>query len=57
MGVAEKIYENIKNLPEDKLADIEEYIDYIRYKEKKHKEQIMDDFIDENLEALKELAK
>lgn len=57
MSLAEKIYEDAKALPEDKQVEIIEYIEFIKYREKKIREKVMDDFIDDNLEALKELVK
>ncbi|WP_279146106.1 MULTISPECIES: hypothetical protein [Clostridium] len=57
MSLAERIFEDVKDLPEDKQVEIIEYIEFIKYREKKYKEKLMDSFIDDNLEALKELAK
>lgn len=57
MSLAEKIFEDVKNLPENKQVEVMEYIEFVKYREKKEKEKLMDSFIDDNLEALKELAK
>jgi len=57
MGLAEKIYEDVKDLSEEKQGDIIEYIEFVKSKEKKRKKKIVDSFIDENIEALNELAK
>ncbi len=57
MGLAEKIYEDVKELSEEKQGEIIEYIEFVKSKEKNRKNKIVDSFIDENLEALKELAK
>lgn len=57
MGLAEKIYQDVKDLSEEKQAEIIEYIDFIKFKDKKQRGKVVDDFIDENMEALKELGK
>lgn len=57
MSLAERIFEDIKSLPEDKQVEVMEYIEFVKYREKREKEKLMDSFIDDNLEALKELAK
>lgn len=57
MSLAERIYEEVKNLPEENQADIIEYIEFIKLKEKKQHLKIAEGFINDNIEALKELAK
>ncbi|BDB03622.1 hypothetical protein [Clostridium botulinum] len=57
MLLAEKIFQNVKGLSQQQQLQVIEYIEFIKYKEKKYKEKLMDDFIDNNEEALKELGK
>jgi hypothetical protein len=57
MSLAEKIYEEVKKLPEAKQAEIINYIEYVKSKEKKEHLKVTEDFIKDNMEALKELAK
>lgn len=57
MILAEKIFQNVKGLSKQQQMQIIEYIEFIKYKERKDKEKLMDDFIDNNEEALKELGK
>ncbi len=47
----------LKGLSQQQQMQVIEYIEFIKYKEKKDKEKLMDDFIDNNKEALKELGK
>ncbi|WP_434302432.1 hypothetical protein [Clostridium botulinum] len=57
MILAEKIFQDVKGLSQQQQLQVIEYIEFIKYKEKKYKEKLMDDFIDNNEEALKELGK
>ncbi|WP_032072388.1 hypothetical protein [Clostridium botulinum] len=57
MILAEKIFQNVKGLSQQQQLQVIEYIEFIKYKERKDKEKLMDDFIDNNEEALKELGK
>ena len=57
MSLAEKIYEEVQKLSESKQAEIINYIEYVKSKETKEHLKIAKDFINENMEALKELAK
>lgn len=57
MSLAEKIYEEVQKLPEAKQAEIINYIEYVKSKENKEHLKVAEDFINDNMEALKELAK
>lgn len=57
MSLAEKIYEEVRKLPESKQAEIIDYIEYVKSKEKRDHLKVAEDFIKDNLEALKALAK
>ncbi|APH25024.1 hypothetical protein [Clostridium botulinum] len=57
MLLAEKIFQDVKDLSQQQQMEIMEYIEFIKYKEKKYKEKLMNDFIDNNEESLKELGK
>lgn len=57
MSLAEKIYQDVQNLSEDTQVEIIEFIEFVKFKEKRKRDKLMDNFIDDNMEALKELAK
>lgn len=57
MSLAEKIYEEVQKLSKSKQAEIINYIEYVKSKKIKEHLKIAKDFINENMEALKELAK
>ncbi|MBU3190306.1 hypothetical protein K9O30_01750 [Clostridium bowmanii] len=57
MSLADKIYEEVQKLSEAKQAEIIDFIEFVKSKEKKEHLKIAEDFINDNIEALKELAK
>jgi|GEM_PF-2429752 len=56
MSLIEKLIEITKEMNDDRLIEIIDFAEFIKYRDKKQKEKLIDNFIDENIEALKELA-
>lgn len=57
MSLAEKLIKDFEQLSEDKKKEVIDFVEFLKIKEKKEKIGLMDFVIDENEEALKELAK
>ncbi len=57
MTLAEKLIKDFEQLPEDKKKQVIDFVEFIKTKEQKELEGVMDSVISENMEALKELAK
>ena len=57
MNLAEKLVQEFENLSEDKKNEVIDFVEFLRIKESKSRKELMDQVIDENLEALEELAK
>lgn len=57
MDLAEKLVQEFEKLSEGKKAEVIDFVEFLRTKEGKSRKELMDQVIDENLEALKELAK
>ena len=57
MTLADKLIEEFEKLPEEKKIQVIDFVEFLKEKEKRNIEALMDDVIGENLEALKELAK
>ncbi len=57
MSLAEILLFNFQKLPDDKQKQVVDFVEFLRDKQKKELESMMDDIIDENKEALLELAK
>lgn len=57
MTLAQKLIEISKDMPENLLAEIIDYAEYIKYKNLKEQKELVDKFIKDNDPALKELAK
>ena len=57
MTLAEKLIKDFEQLPEDKKKQVIDFVEFIKTKEQKELECLMDNVISENMEALKELAK
>jgi len=56
MSLEEKLIEITKEMNDDMLIEIIDFAEFIKYRDKKQREKLKDNFIDENIEALKELA-
>lgn len=57
MTIVEKFIKEFEELPVDKQAEVIDFIEFLRIKENNKITQMMDSIIDENMEALLELAK
>jgi uncharacterized protein YfbU (UPF0304 family) len=57
MSLAEKLVKDFEQLTEEKKREVIDFVEFLRIKQKKGKIELMDFIIDENNEALKELAK
>ncbi len=57
MSLAEKLIKGFEQLSEDKKKEVIDFVEFLKTKEIKEKIGLMDFVIDENEEALKELAK
>ncbi|NLL06460.1 MAG: hypothetical protein BWY74_02863 [Firmicutes bacterium ADurb.Bin419] len=57
MSLAEKLIKDFEQLSEDKKKEVIDFVEFLKIKGKKEKIGLMDFVIDENEEALKELAK
>ncbi len=56
MSIEEKLLHDFKSLPADKKVEVIDFVEFLRAKSRKL-ESMMDEVIDENLDALNELAK
>lgn len=57
MSLAEKLIKDFEQLSEDKKKEVIDFVEFLKIKERKEKIELMDSVINENEEALKELAK
>jgi len=57
MTLAEKLIKEFEKLPEEKKIQVIDFVESLKDKEKKNLETLMDNVIEDNSEALKELAK
>lgn len=57
MNLAEKLLNDFNTLSEDKKLEVLDFVEFLKQKKEAELDTLMDDVIDNNLEALKELAK
>lgn len=57
MSLAERLIKDFETLPEDKKIEVIDFVDFLKNKDQKKIENMMDLIILENNEALKELSK
>lgn len=57
MNLAEKLIKDFETLPDDKKIEVIDFVDFLKNKNQKKLENMMDLIIVENNEALKELSK
>jgi uncharacterized protein YfbU (UPF0304 family) len=55
--LAEKLLKEFEQLTEEKKKEVIDFVEFIKVKEQREIEKLMDTIIDENKEALEELAK
>lgn len=57
MSLAEKLLKEFQELTEEKKMQVIDFIEFLKTKDQKKVENMMDNIIEENREALKELSK
>ena len=57
MTLAEKLIKEFEQLTEERKKEVIDFVEFVKAKEQKEIETLMDSVISENKEALKELAK
>lgn len=57
MTSAEKLLQDFQELPEERKQQVIDFVEFLKSKQQKELESIMDDIIETNKEALLELAK
>lgn len=57
MSLAEKFVKEFEQLPDDKKREVIDFIEFLKSKDKKVLSSMMDGIIDDNIDALRELAK
>ncbi|SHJ97418.1 Protein of unknown function [Clostridium cavendishii DSM 21758] len=57
MTIAERIIELSKEIPEDKLAEVIDFMEFLKEKELKQRRSLIDEIMIEDNETLEELAK
>lgn len=57
MTLAEKLLKDFQELPEEKKQQVIDFVEFLKSKQQQELETMMDDIIDNNKEALLELAK
>ncbi len=57
MNLNELLYKKIEALPDEKKIEVIEFIDFLNYKKTIKLNHLMDQIIDDNEEALRELGK
>ena len=57
MSLERKLINDFLSLPQEKQMEVIDFVEFLKTKNGSQTESMMDDIINENLEALKELAK
>lgn len=57
MSIAEKINEEVKNMPDEDQRQILDFTMFLKMRKQRELSELMDEIIEENREALEELAK
>ncbi|WP_200897646.1 hypothetical protein [Paenibacillus wulumuqiensis] len=57
MSLEQKLINDFLSLPQEKQMEVIDFVEFLKIKNASQTESMMDDIINENLEALKELAK
>ena len=57
MTLAEKLIQEFEELPEERKKEVVDFVEFVKQKEQREIEKLMDLVIEENKEALEELAK
>jgi hypothetical protein len=57
MTLSEQLLVEFESLNENHKSEVIDFVEFLKMREEKRVESLMDDIIDNNIEALKELAK
>ncbi len=57
MTLADKLIKDFEQLPEEKKKEVLDFVEFLKQKEQREVENLMDEVIRENREALEELSK
>jgi hypothetical protein len=57
MSIEEQLIRGFQELPEDKKQEVLDFVEFLKTRNAKKLEHLMDDIISENKEALEELSK
>ncbi len=57
MSLEEKLIKDFLSLPDDRKREVMDFVEFLKHKNQVKLESMMDDIINENKEALKELSK
>ncbi|MCM3175434.1 DUF2281 domain-containing protein [Paenibacillus sp. MER 99-2] len=57
MSIEEKLIQDFLTLPGDKKIEVIDFVEFLKNRNNKQMDSLMDDIINENIEALRELSK
>lgn len=57
VSIEEKLIQDFLALPDDKKLEVIDFVEFLKSRNNKQMESLMDDIVNENIEALRELAK
>ncbi|WP_128101506.1 DUF2281 domain-containing protein [Paenibacillus sp. DCT19] len=57
MSIEEKLIQDFLTLPDDKKIEVIDFVEFLKNRNNKQMDSLMDDIINENIEALRELSK
>lgn len=56
MSIEEKLIQDFMTLPDDKKIEVIDFVEFLKNRSNKQMDSLMDDIINENIEALRELS-
>ncbi|MBO2944427.1 DUF2281 domain-containing protein [Paenibacillus sp. F411] len=57
MSIEERLIRDFSTLPEDKKLEVIDFVEFLKSRNERHLDSLMDEIIHENNDALNELAK
>ncbi|MBU5351086.1 DUF2281 domain-containing protein [Paenibacillus barcinonensis] len=57
MSIEETLIQDFLTLPDDKKIEVIDFVEFLKNRSNKQMDSLMDDIINENIEALRELSK
>jgi len=57
VSIEEKLIQDFLTLPDDKKIEVIDFVEFLKNRSNKQMDSLMDDIINENIEALRELSK